>query len=128
MAGPLFPFTVNSDFESHKFQPFNNGFIFPLVSIKKGTTVTYRQFLDGMAVGSIMYSEEEPIAYFFTTVFKYMVTDEFLLVYMNNKIGKAKEGNRIHASNDVVIVDFPNCGMLIANSNCDSFMSSLLDK
>ena len=121
MVRPLFRSMselLKDDFEKGIFAPFRFGWILPTVDLLPGQTIFLGQtFLSSFLSGRFVYLEEsqDPCGYYFASQFKTTTTGTFLLAYSACKAGMVKESNKILSNDNLVIIEYPNCGTLALN-------------
>ena len=127
MAGPLFHFSSPVDCEPRYFQPFDRGYILPLENIHKGQELYYKQFLSSILCGSMVYSGKILVGYYFSSRFNITYNKAFVFAHLVNK-SKTKECNKIFASENIVILEYPNCGTLAISPDCNPEYQVILDE
>ena len=123
---PLFRKTglaLTEDFEAGIFQPYKNGWILPAVTLKPTNFYCFgTQFLQSFLTGvTILNEESEVCGYFFSTSHEVVADGAFILGFTPSKAGLARECHRIFSDENLVILEFKNCGTLALSPKvCDS--------
>ena len=116
MAGALFRYTNNviyADLCVGVFHKFLNGYILPFQPIQAGTYIELgKVFLQSFLIGRFAYINGKLCGYYFTSHFKTKCEGSYLLSYLSLKSGSAKRCNRVYNDENLVILEYPNCGTL----------------
>lgn len=119
---------ISSDYEKGVFQPFRNGWLLPLYDLPLGETLTLgQQFLSSFLSGRLVSNGTDLCGYYFTSHFQVLTSGTFLLGYSPIKSGSAKHSNKVFADDNLVIVEYPNCGTLAINPQVNSSIGYILE-
>ena len=133
MARPLFHSMsdqLTCDYDRGIFYPFRNGWLLPIRNLRKGEVISIgQQFLNSFLCGRFVKadSEKDPCAYYFTSQFTVATTGTFLLGYSPAKAGSVKHSNKVFADNNLVIIEYPNCGTLAVNPQTNDSITYILE-
>lgn len=133
MVRPLFHSMseeLKEDYPDGKFHAFRKGWLLPICDLHKGEKITIgQQFLSSFLSGTFVHreNEKEPCAYYFTSQFGVVITEDFLLGYSPAKAGVAKYSTKVHAKEDLVVIEYPNCGTLVVNCKTTAPIMNILE-
>ena len=132
MPIPLFQSLVNAvgfDCKRGEFYRYKKGWILPLRDLKANDQVYESTvFINTMLNGKFVYSIDELVGYYFTSQFKTICNGSCLLAYLANKSGMAKSSNRIYSDENLVIVDYPECGTLAISPKANYSIQTILEE
>lgn len=133
MVRPLFHSMsekLTCDYDKGVFYPFRTGWLLPIRDLKNGEVVSLgQQFLNSFLCGRFVSveNEKEPCGYYFTSQFKVATTGTFLLGYSPAKSGTARHSSKVFADDNLVIVEYPNCGTLAVNPQTNEGITYILE-
>ena len=129
MAIPLFPsmsFAIDFEPQIGIFYKFQKGWILPIAEIKPDYQLTLEGvFLNGMLTGKFVKHEDITVAYFFISSFTVSCNGASLFAYIKNRAGLAKTCRRVYSDDHIVILDYPNCGVVAISPKVNSAISTI---
>lgn len=131
MAGQLFHSTKTVDFDmcSGVFHQFLHGWILPTVDLHKGDElVLSATFIKSMLNGQFVERNSQRVGFYFSSGLSTYCNGACLTAYAKTRAGMAKKCNRVYADDDLVILEFPTCGVMALSPKVNSFLGAVFEE
>lgn len=132
MGTPLFQSLVSEiGFTAQQgiFYKYKKGWLLPIIPLSEKTKIWIGNvFINSMLVGKFVESTDGIVGYYFTSAFKTIATDSYLLAYLVNKSGSAKTCHKVFSDENLVIVEYDGCGTLAISPACSNSISVILEE